>query len=137
MLIGVGRVNTTRDVLHLEATVVSVQRFNVRVRCGHTRNGTSPLILPDALLSVLAPTDADADRMTTTAAKSSAGVKSGAARPPSAKPPGKTAAPKPKPTQPKPTQPKPTQPKAAQPKPAQPKPTQPASRQAGSSATKP
>ena len=132
VLIGVGRVNTTRDVLHLEATVVSVQRFNVRVRCGHARNGTSPLILPDALLAVLAPTDADADRMTTTTTIATAPKRSTGAKSPAAKTPpkstAKTSAPAAKTAAP--AKPTPTKPPAA-------KPTQPTSRKAGASATKP
>ena len=143
VLIGIGPVDTTRDVLHLEATAVSVQRFNLRVRCGHARNGTSPLILPDALLSVLDPTDAGADRMTTTATTATAPKRSAGAKSPATKTPpkstAKTAAPAKtsapaKPTQTKPTQTKPTQAKPTQTKPTQAKPT---SRRAGAAATKP
>ena len=53
VLIGAHTSQDAVGVLHLEATVKSVLRFNVRVVCGHKGRGSAAVLLPGASLEVV------------------------------------------------------------------------------------
>ncbi len=53
VLIGAYSTEDAVGVLHLEATVKSVVRFNVRVLCGHQGNGSAAVLQPGASLEVV------------------------------------------------------------------------------------